>query len=151
MENKKTNENEKERISENERKEIEIIKEKNIIKKGYILLEKTKSLYTLLIPQLNRFPKDAKFVLRVQIEDCLINIIRKLISKNYSEDNPKRRNLILQVISEIHLLSILLQQAASFRYISYQNYEIIFNLTKEISAMSITQYKNLGGEHENLR
>ena len=151
MENKKTNENEKERISENEQKEIEIIKEKNIIKKGYILLEKTKSLYTLLIPHLNRFPKDAKFVLRVQIEDCLINIIRKLISKNYSEDNPKRRNLILQVISEIHLLSILLQQAASFRYISYQNYEIIFNLTKEISAMSITQYKNLGGENENLQ
>ena len=128
----------------------EIIRKGSPIKVEYILLEKTKALYTMLIPQLNLFSKDAKFVLRVQIEESLINIIRYLILKNYSETDADRRALILQAISEIHILAILLQQATIFKYLSYKNYEKISDLTKEISAMSITQYKNLGGKNENL-
>ena len=122
------------------------IEEKTIFTTKYILLEKTKSLYTLLIPLLNRFPKEAKFVLRVQIEESVLNIIKKLISKNYSETDEKRREIMKETISEIHLLSILIQQATSFKYISYQNYERLFSLIKEINAMSISQYKNLGGK-----
>ena len=122
------------------------IEEKTIFTTKYILLEKTKSLYTLLIPLLNRFPKEAKFVLRVQIEESVLNIIKKLISKNYSETDEKRREIMKGTISEIHLLSILIQQATSFKYISYQNYERLFSLIKEINAISISQYKNLGGK-----
>jgi hypothetical protein len=138
-------------VSLREKEEIEkIIKDGSPIKREYILLEKTKALYTMLIPQLNLFPKDAKFVLRVKIEETLINLIRHLILKNYSESDEDRRKLILQAISEIHILAILLQQATIFRYISYRNYQSIAELSKEISAMSISQYKNLGGKNENL-
>lgn len=146
METKNITQQEKENDSDTLRK----IEEKTIFTKKYILLEKTKSLYTLLIPLLNRFPKEAKFVLRVQIEESALNIIKKLISKNYSETNEKRREITREIISEIHLLSILIQQATSFKYISYQNYERLFGLIREINAMSISQYKNLGGTNENL-
>lgn len=132
-------------------KEIEeIIRRGSPIKREYILLEKTKAIYTMLIPQLNLFPKDAKFVLRVKIEESVINIIRYLILKNYAESDEHRRKLILQAVSEIHILAILLQQATIFKYLSYRNYENVAALTKEISAMSISQYKNLGGKNENL-
>lgn len=147
MKNFKMNEEKQEKTQE----EVErIVKEGSPIKREYILLEKTKALYNILIPQLNLFPKDAKFVLRVKIEESVINIIRYLILKNYSETDEKRKELILNAISEIHILAILLQQATILKYLSYRNYENISGLTKEISAISVTQYKNLGGTNENL-
>jgi uncharacterized membrane protein len=149
MENKKIKmDDEKQGKTEEEIKEI--VRRGSPLKVEYVLLEKTKALYTMLIPQLNFFPKDAKFVLRVKIEESVINIIRYLILKNYAENDIDRRKVILQVVSEIHILAILLQQAVIFKYISYRNYENIAELTKEISAMSISQYKNLGGKNENL-
>jgi hypothetical protein len=149
MENKKIKmDDEKQGKTEEEIKEI--VRRGSPLKVEYVLLEKTKALYTMLIPQLNLFPKDAKFVLRVKIEESVINIIRYLILKNYAENDIDRRKVILQAVSEIHILAILLQQATIFKYISYRNYENIAELTKEISAMSISQYKNLGGKNENL-
>jgi len=148
---KEIKEEEKMKRETETKEEIErIIKNGSPIKREYVLLEKTKALYTMLIPQLNLFPKDAKFVLRVKIEECVINIIRYLILKNYSEEDIDRRKLVLNAVSEIHILAILLQQSVIFKYISYRNYENISGLTKEISAMSVMQYKNLGGKNENL-
>jgi len=149
MENKKIKMGDKKQ-GKTEEEIKEIVRRGSPLKVEYVLLEKIKALYTMLIPQLNLFPKDAKFVLRVKIEESVINIIRYLLLKNYAENDIDRRKVILQAVSEIHILAILLQQAVIFKYLSYRNYENIAELTKEISAMSISQYKNLGGKNENL-
>ena len=119
-------------------------------REGYVLLEKTRALYSLLQPFLLLFPKDAKIVLRVKIEESVIDGLKLLIKKNYKETNKERRKLILDYLGEINVVRILIKQCLVLKYISYSAYEKISPLVDELLAMSTSQYKNLGGENENL-
>jgi hypothetical protein len=112
-------------------------------KPKYILLEKTKALYTLVLPQLDRFPKTAKFTLRAKIENCVLDVIKLLVMQNYKQTDGERKDLVLDAIANIHLLNILLQQAAIFKYISYNNYEKLSGLMKEITAIATSRHGNL--------
>ena len=117
---------------------------------GYILLEKTRALYSLLQPFLLLFPRDAKIVLRVKIEESVIDGLKLLITKNYKETNKERRKLILDYLGEINVVRILIKQCLVLKYISYSAYEKISPLMDELLSMATAQYKNLGGENENL-
>ncbi len=90
---------------------------------GYILLEKTRALYSLLQPFLILFPRDAKIVLRVKIEESVIDGLKLLIKKNYKETNKERRKLILDYLGEINVVRILIKQCLVLKYISYSAYE----------------------------
>lgn len=114
-------------------------------KPKYILLEKTKALYTMIQPQLDQFPKNAKFTLRARIEDSILDAIKLLIMQNYRQRDEERRELMLDVIANVHLTAILLQQAVVFKYISYSNYEKVSELMKEIQAIATARHRNLGG------
>lgn len=115
-------------------------------KPKYILLEKTKGLYTLIQPILDQFPKSAKFTLRARIENSILDIITLLIMQNYQESNSERTKTMLKVISKIHLFNVLLHQATIFKYISYNTYyDKVIQLTKEITAIANARYKNLKG------
>jgi len=115
---------------------------------GYILLEKTRALYSLLQPFLLLFPRDAKIVLRVKIEESVIDGLKLLIKKNYKETNKERRKLILDYLGEINVVRILIKQCLVLKYISYSAYEKISPLMDELLSMATAQYKNLGGENE---
>jgi len=115
---------------------------------GYILLEKTRALYSLLQPFLLLFPRDAKIVLRVKIEESVIDGLKLLITKNYKETNKERRKLILDYLGEINVVRILIKQCLVLKYISYSAYEKISPLMDELLSMATAQYKNLGGENE---
>ena len=117
---------------------------------GYILLEKTRALYSLLQPFLLLFPRDAKIVLRVKIEESVIDGLKLLITKNYKETNKERRKLILDYLGEINVVRILIKQCLVLKYISYSAYEKISPLMDELLSMATAQYKNLGGENEKL-
>jgi len=119
-------------------------------REGYVLLEKTRALYSLLQPFLLLFPKDAKIVLRVKIEESVIDGLKLLIKKNYKETNKERRKLILDYLGEINVVRILIKQCLVLKYISYSAYEKISPLMDELLSMATAQYKNLGGENENL-
>lgn len=97
----------------------------------YVLLEKTRALYSLLQPFLLLFPKDAKIVLRVEIEKSVIEGIKLLIKKNYKEKNEDRRELILDYLGEINSVKVLIKQCLVLKYISFGAYEkispMIFN------------------------
>lgn len=114
-------------------------------KPKYMLLEKTKALYTMVQPHLDQFPKTAKFTLRARIEDSIIEIMRLLIMQNYQQTDEERRQFMLDAIANIHLFGVLLQQALLFKYISYKNHEPISRLAKEITAIAVARHKNLGG------
>ena len=115
---------------------------------GYILLEKTRALYSLLQPFLLLFPRDAKIVLRVKIEESVIDGLKLLITKNYKETNKERRKLILDYLGEINVVRILIKQCLVLKYISYSAYEKISPLMDELLSMATAQYKNLGGKNE---
>lgn len=134
-----------------EKEKMEMNKIKLSEKTGrYILLEKTRALYSLLQPFLLLFPKDAKVVLRVEIEKSVIEGIKLLIKKNYKERNEERRELILDYLGEVNSVKVLIKQCLVLKYISYGAYEKISPLIEELLSMATSQYKNLGGRNENL-
>ena len=116
----------------------------------YILLEKTRALYSLLQPFLILFTRDSKIFLRVKIEESVIDGIKLLIKKNYKETNKERKKLILDYLGEINVVRILIKQCLVLKYISYLAYEKISPLMDELLSMATAQYKNLGGKNENL-
>jgi len=111
----------------------------------YIILEKTKALYTMLHSYLELFPKSEKFTLRQKIEECVLECIRLLVLQNYQETDEERRKLILKFLSEIYLMEVLIQQAVIFKYISYDGHGKIMPLIREINSFSLSRYKNLSG------
>lgn len=117
---------------------------------GYILLEKTRALYSMLQPYIILFPRDAKIVIRVKIEESVLNGIKYLIIKNYKETNEERRRLILDYLGELNVAKILLKQCVVLKYLSYGGYGQISPLLEELLSMATAQYKNLGGKNENL-
>lgn len=120
-------------------------------KPKYMLLEKTKALYTMAMPYLNQFPKHERFTLRLRIEECIISCIRLLIVQNYQCNDISRKRLILDFLAEANVLSVLLQQAMVFNYISFDHHSSISSLLKEIIAIASSRYKNLGGTYENIQ
>jgi len=114
-------------------------------KPKYILMEKTKALYTMLQPQLDQFPKNAKFTLRARIEDSILDVMKLLVMQNYRQTDEERAEVMLEAIANINLMNVLLQQATVFKYISYNNYESISDLTKEITAIATARHRNLSG------
>lgn len=111
--------------------------------KGYVLLEKTRALYCILQPSLLLLPKDAKIVLRIEIEKSVIEGIKLLIKKNYKETNEEKRKLLLDYLGELNAVKMLLRQCVISKYIAYPAYEKILPLTEELLAMATAQYKNL--------
>ncbi len=114
-------------------------------KPQYILLEKTKALYTMLHPLLDMFPNTAKFTLRASIEESLIGAIRLLIMQNYRNDDGERKESMLEILAGFNIISVLLQQAAIFKYISYSQHEKVQGLLKELIAIAAARHRNLGG------
>ncbi len=118
-------------------------KPENKDKPKYILLEKTKSLYTLMHPLLMQFPANARFTMGQNIENTILEGIKLLILQNYQSTDTERKKIILEFIAQIHLLGILIEQAIIFRYIPLQKAEQIETLTKELQAISNARYSNL--------
>lgn len=118
-------------------------KPENKDKPKYILLEKTKSLYTLMHPLLMQFPTNARFTMGQRIEDSILEGIKLLILQNYQATDIDRKNIILDFIAQINLLAILIEQAIVFRYIPLQRGEQVETLTKELQAIANARYSNL--------
>jgi hypothetical protein len=116
----------------------------------YLMLEKTKALYTMMHSYLELFPKSEKFTLRSRIEDTILDSIRLLVLQNYQQTDEKRRAIMLEFLANIYLLEVLIQQASIFRYLSYEGFDRCVLLLKEINNFALARYKNLGGRNENI-
>lgn len=119
-------------------------------KPKYILLEKTKAVYTLVHPLLMQFPSNARFTLGEKLEKTIIDAIEYLIMQNYKTSDEERKKMIFEFIAKINIFSVLLQQAVIFRYISFEKGEQVNALTKEIQAIATARYSRLGGNHEDF-
>lgn len=116
----------------------------------YIMLEKTKALYTMMHSYLELFPKTEKFTLRQKIEDTILESIKLLIMQNYQQTDKERRVKILEFIANLYLLEVLIQQAYIFRYLSIDGFNRCMNLLKEINNSALSRYKKLGGKNEDI-
>jgi len=112
-------------------------------KPKYILLEKTKALYTRLHSYLELFPKSEKFTLRQKIEEGVLECIRILVFQNYQQTDEERKKLMLRFLSEVYLIEVLIHQAVIFKYISYDGYNKIMPLIREINSFALARYRNL--------
>lgn len=121
-------------------------KEENVGEKPkYILLEKTKALYTMLHPIMDGFPNTAKFTLRAKMEETILDAITFQIMQNYKQKDEERREIMLNVLARLNILSVLLQQAAIFKYVSIGQHKLADGLLNELIAISGARYRNLGG------
>lgn len=114
----------------------------------YMMLEKTKALYTMLHPYLELYPKNERFTLRQRIEDTILESIKLLVIQNYQQTDEERRGKILEFLSNIYLIEVLLQQSTIFKYLSYDAFNRCIPLVVEINNFAISRYKNLGGKLE---
>jgi len=112
-------------------------------KPKYILLEKTKALYTLLHPLLMLFPSNARFTLGARIEENIISAIEFLVMQNYQTTDDERGKMVLGFMSKMNILGILVQQAIIFRYISFEKGEQVNSLTREIQSIASSRYSHL--------
>ena len=119
-------------------------------KPKYMLLEKVKALYTMINPWIEQFPKSSRFTIGERIENSILDIMKALLMQNYQEDNNARRRYMLDALANMHLLAIMLQQAAVFKLIPYTHYEPSSKLVKEIITIAQARYKNLGGRNEDI-
>lgn len=134
-----------------EKKQVMVDVDKNFIDRPkYIMLEKTKALYTMMHSYLELFPKSEKFTLRQKIEDIILELIKLLIMQNYQQTDKERSKKILEFIANLYLLEVLIQQAYIFRYISIDGFNRCMNLLKEINNFALSRYKKLGGKNEDL-
>ncbi|MEI6058695.1 MAG: hypothetical protein WCP89_02890 [archaeon] len=115
----------------------------------YVMLEKTKALYTMMHPYLELFPKSEKFTLRSKIEEVILDSIKLLVLQNYQQTNEERRKIMLGFLANLYLLEVLLQQVAIFRYLSYEGFDRCVSLLREINNSALSRYKNLNGGREN--
>jgi len=109
----------------------------------YVLLEKTKALYTLMHPYLELFPKSEKFTLRQKMEDSILECIKILIIQNYKQTDEERKGMVLEFLANVYVLETLIQQALVFKYIAYAGHGKIMPLVREINAYALARYKNL--------
>lgn len=117
----------------------------------YIMLEKTKALYTMLHSYLELFPKTEKFTLRSRIEETILDSIKLLVLQNYQQTDEKRRTIMLEFLSNMYILEVLIQQASIFKFISYEGFDRNVSLLREINNYASARYRNLGGKDENIQ
>jgi hypothetical protein len=140
-----------EKTGEKTENKVDVAEAKNFSERPkYIMLEKTKALYTMMHSYLELFPKSEKFTLRSKIEDTLLESIKLLILQNYQQTNEDRKKIMLDFLANIYLLEVLLQQASIFRYLSYEGFDRCISLLKEINNFALSRYKNLGGKNEDI-
>ena len=114
----------------------------------YILLEKTKALYTLMHGYLELFPKSEKFTLRQKIEDVNLECIKLLVIQNYKQTDGERKATILEFLANVHLFEVLVQQAVVFKYISFGGYQKVMPLVREINSFALSRYKKLNARRQ---
>ncbi len=109
------------------------------------IITKTQDFLKYIIPQLEKFPRNQKFLLADRIENHLLNLLELFIKAFYSSKNEKpvmlrEANLKLEIMR--HLIRICYEM----KYINAHKYEVISKTINEIGAMNGGWLKSITGD-----
>lgn len=96
------------------------------------VITKTYDLLLYIIPQLNKFPRDQKFLLGDRIETLLLDFMEQMVEAYYSRE---KRELIEKGNLKLERLRYLLRLCYDFHLFSHRRYGIICENVDEIGRM----------------
>jgi len=83
-------------------------------------------------PIINRFPKNQRFVLGQQVQNCMMNIAKMIIEANKTRNRlPK----LYQIDIELEKFRMLIRLAKDLRFLSVKQYGLIAEGISEIGRM----------------
>ena len=86
------------------------------------VIEKHYDLVKWMIPKINQFPRDQRFLLADRIEKVLLDILELLLAAMYS---AKRREYLLKVNYKIDVLRLLVRLSKDLGYLNVKAYDYV--------------------------
>jgi hypothetical protein len=96
------------------------------------IIEKHYDLVKWMIPKINQFPRDQRFLLADRIEKLLLDVMELLVAAMYSS---RRREYLLKVNYKLDVLRLLMRLAKDLKYVSVQAYDYVSQQFLEIGRM----------------
>jgi len=96
------------------------------------IFHKTYELMLWLYPQVNKFPKNQRFVLGQEIEKTGLNFLKLIIRANY---NQEKSQFLKEASAEINVLLILIRFSKDLHFLSNRQYEFAALQINYISKM----------------
>lgn len=88
-----------------------------------------------MVPQLDKFPRNRKFLLADHIENHILDLLETFISGYYSQ-KPEKIILLRKANLKLELLRHLVRIYYEMHYINLHKYEVISKSINEIGAMN---------------
>jgi len=99
-----------------------------------VIFQKTYDLILWSYPVINQFPKNQRFVLGQQIENILVEMLKKMIHAN-KERGEKRMDIIKEISINIDELFILFRLSKDLRMVSIKRYGISAEKINEVAKL----------------
>jgi len=99
-----------------------------------VLYQKFYDLILYSFPIINRFPKNQKFILGQQIQNCMLDIVKLIVQAN-KFGNKNRLNNLYYVDIELEKLKLLIRLTNDLGFISYDRYGIFCERFNEIGRI----------------
>jgi hypothetical protein len=106
------------------------------------LLTKLQDLLVYLIPQLNRFPRDQKFVLGDRIETKLLDVQEDCLRAYYGRD---KRGHLLEANLQLEVARHLVRLAHALKLFSNHTYGVLAEKMDEVGRMIGGWLKSVSG------
>ncbi len=96
------------------------------------ILTKLQDLLVYLLPQLNKFPRDQKFVLGERIETKLLDVQESCLRAYYSRD---KRGHLLEANLQLEVARHLVRLANALKLFSHHTYGVLAEKMDEVGRM----------------
>jgi hypothetical protein len=97
-----------------------------------VVVEKHYDLVRWLIPKLNKFPRDQRFLLADRIQERLLEVLEILATAMYSSD---KRSDLMKVNAKLDCLRLLMRLAADLKYVNIKGYDFFCLKINDIGRM----------------
>jgi hypothetical protein len=109
------------------------------------ILTKLQDLLVYLIPQLNKFPRDQKFVLGDRIETKVLDVQEFCLRAYYSRD---KRGYLLEANLQLEVVRHLVRLANALKLFSNHTYGVLAEKMDEVGRMIGGWLKSVSGVRE---
>ena len=96
------------------------------------VIEKHYDLVKWMIPKINQFPRDQRFLLADRIEKLLLDALELLVAAMYSS---RRREYLMKVNYKLDVLRLLVRLSKDLGYINVKAYDFVCRQFLEIGSM----------------
>ncbi len=103
--------------------------------KDLIIYQKFYDLILYAFPIINKFPKNQRFMLGQQIQNCLLDIAKLIIQANEYGKNQYRLNTLYQIDIELEKLKLFIRLCVDLQFINFHRYSVFCSKFSEIGKL----------------